>query len=260
MRERSVVRLSVTPSTKSSCSAPPPRLENGRTTIDRLGGPSAFGLDADGVGTTLGKVDLDGVCSHRPRDVLESLLAEIDKVHIDLAADMVMRRARDQNAAGLAKTLEPRGDVDSLAENVVALDQHVAEVDADPKDDALSFRSVGVALGHQLMNSGSAFDCGDDRGKFQQQPVAHRLDDPSARVRDQRSRHVDTFAHCSRRPGLVLTHQAGIADHVDNHDRSESAGFSHSTPQAISRVTQDDAGRARPLKRYALVGMIGRRR
>jgi hypothetical protein len=34
MRERSVVRLSVTPSTKCSCSGSPPIFENGRTTIE----------------------------------------------------------------------------------------------------------------------------------------------------------------------------------------------------------------------------------
>src|SRR5271166_4548910 len=38
MRERSVVRLSVTPSTKCSCSGSPPILANGNTTIERCGG------------------------------------------------------------------------------------------------------------------------------------------------------------------------------------------------------------------------------
>ena len=38
MRERSVVRLSVTPSTKCSCSGSPPILANGKTTIERRGG------------------------------------------------------------------------------------------------------------------------------------------------------------------------------------------------------------------------------
>src|ERR1700733_7741064 len=42
-RERSVVRLSVTPSTKCSCSGSPPILANGKTTIERRGGPDFSG-------------------------------------------------------------------------------------------------------------------------------------------------------------------------------------------------------------------------
>ena len=49
MRERSVVRLSVTPSTKCSCSGSPPRFANGNTTIERRGG-----ADFSGGGAGLG--------------------------------------------------------------------------------------------------------------------------------------------------------------------------------------------------------------
>ena len=46
MRERSVVRLSVTPSTKCSCSGSPPILANGKTTIERRGGADFSGPGA----------------------------------------------------------------------------------------------------------------------------------------------------------------------------------------------------------------------
>jgi hypothetical protein len=38
IRDRSVVRLSVTPLTKYSCSGPPPMLAKGKTTMESLGG------------------------------------------------------------------------------------------------------------------------------------------------------------------------------------------------------------------------------
>ena len=50
MRERSVVRLSVTPSTKYSCSGSPPMLAKGRTTMERRGGPALSGAEACGAG------------------------------------------------------------------------------------------------------------------------------------------------------------------------------------------------------------------
>jgi hypothetical protein len=48
MRDRSVVKLSVTPSTKYSCCGSPDILVNGRTTIDRRGGRCISGWDALG--------------------------------------------------------------------------------------------------------------------------------------------------------------------------------------------------------------------
>ena len=95
---------------------------------------------------------------------------------------------------------QPRRDVDAVAQNVVALDQHIAEVDADAIDDALGLRNVGVALGHQLLDRDRAFDGGDDGGKLQQQPVAHRLDDAPAKTRHDRPRRVAMLANASAVP------------------------------------------------------------
>ena len=119
---------------------------------------------------------------------------------------------------------EPRRDIDALAQNVVALNQHVAEIDADAVDDALSLGTSRVALGHQLLDRDRAFDGGDDGRKLQQQPVAHRLDDASAKAGHDRPRRLAMLANAERRPRLVLAHQTGIADDVDGHDRGEAAG------------------------------------
>ena len=78
MRERSVVRLSVTPSTKYSCSGSPPRLAKGRTTMERRGGllfrrgawRGLLGADA-----SLQRID-----PHRLGDVLELGLSQIDEL------------------------------------------------------------------------------------------------------------------------------------------------------------------------------------
>jgi hypothetical protein len=63
---------------------------------------------------------------HWPGDVLERHLAEIDKMRVDPAAHVIEGGAGDKNAAGLADAFEARRDIDSIAEDVVALDQHVA--------------------------------------------------------------------------------------------------------------------------------------
>jgi hypothetical protein len=215
----------VTPSTKYSCSAPPPILENGSTTTDRRGGPGGVGEGVDGFGAR--KADLDRIDPHLPRDVLERLLAEIDEGRLDLTAHVIIRRARNQHPARLANPLQPCRDIDAFAEDVLALDQYVAEIDADAVDDPLGLGHLVVALGHQLLDCHRAFDGGDHGREFQQQPVAHRLDDAPPEPRHDRPRRLAMLANAERRPRLVLAHQAGITDDIDGHDRGEAAGRGH---------------------------------
>jgi hypothetical protein len=139
------------------------------------------------------------------------------------AAYVVVGRARDQHAAGLADAFEPRCDVDAVAENVVALDQHVAEIDADAVDDALIIGGPGVALDHQLLDRNRAFDGGDDGGKLQQEAIADDPDDAPAVTRHDRPRRLAMLANAKRRPRLILAHQARVADDIDGEDRGEAA-------------------------------------
>ena len=59
---------------------------------------------------------------------------------------------------GSQNPLQPRRDVHAVAQYVVALDQDVAEIDADTIDDALRLRPPGVALDHQFLDHDRAFD------------------------------------------------------------------------------------------------------
>jgi hypothetical protein len=67
-----------------------------------------------------------GVDPHGPRDVLQRFLAEIREFRLDAAADMLMGRSRNANAAGFGDPFQPRGDVDAVADKIPALDDHVA--------------------------------------------------------------------------------------------------------------------------------------
>jgi len=44
-----------------------------------------------------------------------------------------VNRARNADAAGVGETLQPPRDVDPITVDLIALDHHVAEVDADAK-------------------------------------------------------------------------------------------------------------------------------
>jgi hypothetical protein len=53
---------------------------------------------------------------------------------------------RDADAAGLGNPLEPRCDIDPVPENVLALDQDIAEVDANAPFHSTFARKRSIAV------------------------------------------------------------------------------------------------------------------
>ena len=100
-------------------------------------------------------------------DVFQFLQTEGSEAESKLSADLVIDGPRYGDAAGLADALQPRSDVDPLAQNIVAVDQHVAEMDADAIDDPPRLRRIDVALGHHALDRHGAFDGGDNRKEIQ---------------------------------------------------------------------------------------------
>jgi hypothetical protein len=80
-------------------------------------------------------VEADPEHADRPRQVLDALLAEILEFHAEPVAGLIADRARDADAAGLGELLQARGHVHAVAEDVVVLADHVAQVDADAEAD-----------------------------------------------------------------------------------------------------------------------------
>ena len=164
---------------------------------------------------------------HRPRDVLERLLSEVDELRLDPSPHMLVRRARNGHATGFGDAFEPRGDVDAVAEDILALDKHIAEMDADPVEDALRLEGAFIAGRHLLLHRQGAFDRRDDGREFDEHPVAHGLEQPPAVRGDDRLSGLSPLAHETCRAGLVLAHHARIADDIGGEDRGKLAGGCH---------------------------------
>jgi hypothetical protein len=73
-----------------------------------------------------------------------------------------------QMPARLSDALKPCSDVDTVPEDVLALDQDVSEIDPDPEQHPAINGHSFVPLGHHRLRSYCAFDCIDYRGKFKQ--------------------------------------------------------------------------------------------
>jgi len=112
------------------------------------------------------------------RDVFDALLPHVFEPIGELVANLVAHHPRDADAPGLGQCLQPGSDIDPVAEDVVAVDDHVAEIDADPECDALVLGYVGLTVDHCPLHLDSATDRIDDAREVDQHPVAGGLDDP----------------------------------------------------------------------------------
>src|SRR6516165_7420163 len=72
---------------------------------------------------------------HRPRDVLDPLLAAVFESNVQPVLDLVAYHAADADFPWFGQSLEAGGDVDSVTVDVALVEDHVAEVYADAELD-----------------------------------------------------------------------------------------------------------------------------
>ena len=174
----------------------------------------------------------------RPVDVLDRDLAAVGEGDVDAVADALVDDRGDADAAGLGERLQPRGDVDAVAVDVVAVDDDVAEIDADAEHD-LGWRALRPAHGLRALDGERAFDGVDDAAELDQRAVADQLDDTALVGGDRRIEdRLAVALQRGERAGLVGPHHAGIADHVGRENGRKppvGAFFGHGRRSLIRR-------------------------
>ena len=85
-----------------------------------------------------------------------------------LVPDTVEDRARDADAARRSQTLQSRRDVHAIAENIVAFDNYITQVNTYTETNGLVLTSIRVASHHAFLNGNGARNRSNDGGKFQQ--------------------------------------------------------------------------------------------
>jgi len=160
----------------------------------------------------------------RACDVLDLDLAQIVENEIELVSNLVARRARKADSTGVSEALKAGRDIDPVTVDVVALNDHIAKIDANAKFDALVFRHILVALGHATLDRHGAFDRVHDAGELDQRAVAHQLDDAPSMLSDGWIDELLTKCLEAReRSRLVGPNEPAVADHICGEDRGQPA-------------------------------------
>ena len=140
-----------------------------------------------------------------PGDVLNFLRADVLEGEAQLVQDLIAHYSADANPAGLSQRLQARRDIDTIAEDVIAVDDDVADIDADTKIDSFFLRNSGVAFGHTALHVDRTTHRVDHAGELQQETIARGLDDPAPMFGYLGINQVLAVGLQSRQRGAVVT-------------------------------------------------------
>ncbi len=125
-------------------------------------------------------IELDPPCSHWLGDVLEVLLADIVEADLDLAPNLSISVIRYANAARLGNTLQPSSDIDSVAKDIVVVNDDITNMDADAEFNSDILRDVGILRSHCALDFDGAAGGIDCAGEFHEHAVTCCLDDAAS--------------------------------------------------------------------------------
>ena len=188
----------------------------------------------------------DPINPHGLREILDLLLAQILIGERQLLVHVLIGGLRDAHPAGLGQALQARREVDPVAVEVIALDDDVAEIDADPQLHPPRLGQRGVARLRALLDLDRALHRVHHAGELDQHAVAHQLHQTTLIFGEQRLDHLAApLSEHRKRSGLVLAHEPAVADDVGGENRGEAAfvpGLAHCQCHRRSNI-EDRYGR-----------------
>jgi hypothetical protein len=98
---------------------------------------------------------------------------------IELVADVIAHHSADTDTPRLGQPLQPRRDIHTVTEDVVFLNDHIAEIDAHTEPDPALPLHLGLALGHPALEIDRTPDGIHHARELGQEAVAGALYDPT---------------------------------------------------------------------------------
>ena len=150
--------------------------------------------------------------------------------------DLFIGRCRYADFARSGRPLKTCRDVDTVPMNVGLVDDDVADVDANPKDDPLVLWNFGIPSQHAVLNYHRAGHCIHDARELNEDAIAGRLYDAAVMGGDSR---VGEFSadglEGTQGSDLVNAREAAIANDVTYEDCGQPSFDAPVTDYGLSR-------------------------
>lgn len=171
----------------------------------------------------------DGEDANRLGNVFQGLFAEIDDLDRDVSRGIGMHFLREADAAGRGDAFQPRGDVDAVAKQVVALNEHVADGDADAQQHVLLGPEGEVARPRRLLDLDGAANRIDRAGKFGEHGIAGHVEDAPVEGADQLGHRLLELGEARDRGLLVEGDEAAVTGDIRCQDDGQLAAHAWRT-------------------------------
>jgi len=123
------------------------------------------------------RVQRDSIDANGLGDILELLVSPVVESKVKLVGDMVAHRLGYRDPAAVRDTFKAGRDIDAVAKQILAFNDHIAQVDAHPKLDAAILRNLDIPSAHRALDDDGAFNGIHDAWEFHQDSIARQLDD-----------------------------------------------------------------------------------
>ena len=132
---------------------------------------------------------------------------------------------RHADSAWFGQRFQSRRNVDTVARDIVAVDNDVAQVDADAELDPLVRRLRLIVRLHRPLHINRAAERRIRAAEFKQHPIAGSFDHPTALFGNLRIHDAFAdFAQPRKRSTIIAFHVSTEADDIGDQDRGELAG------------------------------------
>jgi hypothetical protein len=156
-------------------------------------------------------------------DVLKRLQAEVLHRQIQLVADLLVDRFGDADPTRIRERLQTRGNVHAVTVDVVVLDNHITEMHADARVEALLGKAAGVARRLVLLNAHGAPHRIHDTVELPKDGIPGRIDDAAFGLPDDVPHLLVELLDEADGTLLVVAHHPAEAADIDHHDRGQLA-------------------------------------
>jgi hypothetical protein len=116
----------------------------------------------------------------------------------------------DAHPSRLRDTLQSRGNVDAVAQEITASDYYVTNMDADTEAEGTICVYARVQITKSLLDLDGTLDCIDDRREFRQHAVASGISDPAPMVGYEPVHYLPVGREGPQGADLILAYQPGV--------------------------------------------------
>jgi len=153
--------------------------------------------------------------------VLDGLFSQIVEFETEFILDLIVYNTRNHDAAGLSQCFQPSCYIDTVAKNIVTIDDDVTDIDANAKLDAFLSRDIGIAFNHTALDVDGAAHRVDNASMLDEHAVTGGLDDTTPVFPDFR---IDEFfavpLELAQRTFLINAHQPAVTGNIACPNRS----------------------------------------